>query len=451
MAKIGPLLRSVIDKVEKAGDDLRGREMRLIASHIGGSDTGDHLPLVLQFKPAKPARGETWEEFKHRVGAELEPRNAVLAGGRAEPLFLANALATTVATERVGGLADLDDIDRIELDPVVYPTCMDDAVVDLRLDAFRNRFGALTGQGVRVAVLDSGVDERHPCLAVERSISTCGEDVAIPGRHGTHCAGSIASRDTIFPGIAPDVALLNVKVLKSDGSGTHTNIARGVDAALDLNADILSMSLGFNHLPTWSDGGHGWSCTDGRCPLCTAVENAVRFGAIVCVAAGNEHQRADALRRFGHGASFDTELGCPGQSRGAITVGAITKRTFLPADFSSRGPASFGLSKPDLCAPGVNIMSTVPAPRLANGELVADPARVDLFGRISGTSMATPIVAGSLALILQERRQKGLAVTPAAMRKALLDAAVAPISLPENVVGKGRVDLGALGVEALTS
>lgn len=446
MAKIGPLLRNVIERLDKARPELRSHEMNVIASHVGGTGGNGRLPLVMQFQRTTPMGGETWSEFKERIKGDLEAKNDVLAGGKAQPLYLANALAASIETERVKKLADADVIDKIELDPIVYPIAMDDAVLDLELEAFRNRYGQLTGKGVRVAVLDSGVDEKHPHLRVEKSVSTCGEDVAIPGKHGTHCAGSIASRDTMFPGIAPDVSLLNIKVLKSDGSGQNTSISKGVDEALDLDANILSLSLGFNHLPSWSDGGHGWSCPDGRCPLCTSIDNAVRFGAIVCVAAGNEHQRADALRRFGHGASFDTELGCPGQARGAITVGAITKRTFLTADFSSRGPSSFGLSKPDLCGPGVNIMSTVPAPRQANGELVANPERADLFTRLSGTSMATPIVAGAVALLLQERRERGLSIIPAAMRKALLDQAVTPMSLPENVIGRGRINLGRLAV-----
>ena len=451
MAKIGPLLRNVIERLDKAGPELRSHEMNLIASHVGGSGGNGNLPLVMQFQRTNPVRGETWIEFKDRMDKNLKQKNDVLTGGNAQPLYLANALAASIDTDRVKTLADTDVIDKIELDPIVYPIAMDDVVVDMQLEAFRNRYNQITGKGVRVAVLDSGIDDKHPHLVVERSVSTSGEDVVIPGKHGTHCAGSIASRDAIFPGIAPDVSLLNIKVLRSDGSGQNTSISQGVDEALDLGANILSLSLGFNHLPSWSDGGHGWSCPDGRCPLCTSIDNAVRFGAIVCVAAGNEHQRADALRRFGHGASLDTELGCPGQARGAITVGASTKRTFLAADFSSRGPTSFGLSKPDLCAPGVNIMSTVPVPRKANGQLVADPARADLFTRLSGTSMATPIVAGAMALLLQERREKGLSTTPAAMRKALLDRAVTPMPLPENVIGRGRIDLGRLVVDPMTS
>lgn len=446
MVRVGPLLQNVLHRIGGAARDLDEREMLAVAAHVGGEAAEGRLPLVVQFGTRRPKRGETWQEYKARVGKEIEPMRELLTKGKGEPLILANALAASIPAQQALALRDNEGVSLIELDPVVNPTLMDDAVIDVGLSQFHNQTGRLTGKGVRVAVLDSGVDTQHPYLAVAASVSTCGEDVALPGRHGTHCAGSIASRDAVFGGVAPDVDLLNVKVLKRDGSGQYTQITKGVDAALDLEADVLSLSLGFNHLPAWSDRGHGWACPDGRCPLCTAVDNAVSLGAIACVAAGNEHSRAESLRRFGYGNTFDTELGCPGQARGAITVGALTKRTFLPADFSSRGPTSYGEAKPDLSGPGVNVMSTVPVPRRADGK--PDPAaqRVDLFSRESGTSMATPIVAGAVALLLQHRREQGLPTTPAAIKQLLLAQAATALAQPPNVVGKGRIDLARYGV-----
>ncbi|MNG27694.1 Subtilase family protein [compost metagenome] len=85
-------------------------------------------------------------------------------------------------------------------------------------------------------------------------------------------------------------------------------------------------------------------------------------------------------------------------------------------------------------------MSTTPAPRQTNGSLEPSPLRADLFGRASGTSMATPIVAGVAALLLQQRRNQHLSVNVAALRKAILDATVS-MGLPVNVVGVGRVKL----------
>lgn len=443
--RVGPLLQNVLRRIGGVERALDEREMLAVAAHVGGEAAEGRLPLVVQFGTRRPKQGETWLEFKARIGAEIEPMRELLTKGEGMPLILANSLAASVPAQQALALHNNDDVGLIELDPVMNPLLMDDAIIDVGLSQFQSQVGRLTGRGVRVAVLDSGVDTQHPYLAVAASVSVCGEDVALPGRHGTHCAGSIASKDTVFGGVAPDVDLLNVKVLKRDGSGQYTQVTKGIDAALDLDADVLSLSLGFNHLPAWSDRGHGWACADGRCPLCTAIDNAVALGVIACVAAGNEHSRAESLRRFGYGNTVDTELGCPGQSRGAITVGALTKRTFLPADFSSRGPTAYGETKPDLAGPGVNVMSTVPVPRLPDGR--PDPAaqRVDLFSRESGSSMATPIVAGAVALLLEHCRERGDPTTPETIKKLLLAQSTSGLAQPPNVVGEGRLDLARYG------
>jgi subtilisin family serine protease len=452
MAQMRPLLRQALETLNNAKTDgaagTLGRTMDMLSAQLdmaAGAGGEGVLPVVMQVDPLAPVRGETWPDYKHRVAPRIDAANELLTGGRGTPLYLANAVAAKLEPRQIEKMSDSPMIRTLELDRLVKVTSMDDAVIDVGLQAFHHQVGALTGKGVRVAVLDSGIDTDHPMLSVARSVTTCNEPVELPGHHGTHCAGSIASRDAIFPGIAPDCTLLNVKVLRRNGTGTATFITKGIDEALDLDADILSMSLGFNHLPAWSNGGHGWTCADGRCELCTAVDNAVFFGTIVCVAAGNEHNRSEALRQFGHGGTFDTELGCPGHSRGAITVGAITKRTFLTADFSSRGPTAYGTDKPDLAGPGVNITSTIPRPRAVDGTLVPNPPRNELFGRESGTSMATPIVAGSLALIVEDRRGKGLDVSPSNIRQVLLANAVTPFGHPPNIVGTGRIDLSRYG------
>lgn len=443
MARLGPLLQNVLGRIDRAEPSRRGLEMLAVAARVGDREGADgRLPLVLQLPDRRPHAGETWPEYRQRVGGELQLLNAAVCADEATPLALAGALAVHLPPEQARAMAGVDAFETVELDPVFVPTAMDDAVGDVGLPSFRGRHAGLTGDGVRVAVLDSGIDTAHPFLRVHESVETCGESWLIPGRHGTHCAGSIASLDPVFPGIAPDVTLLNVKVLDASGRGPHTDVVKGMERALDLQADILSVSLAFNHLPTWSDRGHGWACADGRCPLCLAVDNTVSFGAFVCVAAGNEHARAEALRGIGHGGSFDTELGCPGQARGAFTVGALTKRTFLAADFSSRGPTAYGLSKPDLAAPGVNVTSTAPVPRLPDGSLTSQPQRGELFARMSGTSMATPIVAGAAALVVEMLRQQGSAVTPATIAQVLRTSAAAPMAaMPAHVVGAGRLDL----------
>jgi serine protease AprX len=405
------------------------------------------LPIVIKADTIPPRPGENWSSYSKRVAAVLAPIKDELRKRNLEytQLLAANAFAAIATPDEVEKLTEHDHIRRIELDPMVYAETLDDVPADISLPAFRAKFNPGGGQGVKLAVLDSGVDDQHPHLRVAAAVQTCGESISLPGRHGTHCAGIIASQDAEYRGVAPGVELLNVKVLTALGQSQHTSIVRGIDEALDMKAEVLSMSLGFNHLPTWSEGGHGWMCDHGHCPLCTAVDNAVGLdGVVVVVAAGNEHQRAETLRAQGQGQSFDSEIACPGQARLALTVGAVTKRSYLPAPFSSRGPTADRRSKPDLVAAGVNITSTSPAPRDANGKVVPGSPRSSLFVRLSGTSMATPIVAGAAALIISERKAHNQPWNAAQVRDELLSRAV--VSMPESRVeiGMGRLDLAGI-------
>jgi subtilisin family serine protease len=406
------------------------------------------MPIFLAIPRVEPVSREDWNVYKKRaadrLGAVAEKLRAN-AGLGCVPLLSGNVLQCRALPGQIAEAMREKDVELAELDPLVTATLMDDAVQDIELPLARVRHPNLDGSGVRVAVLDSGIDLLHPWLRVEDSVSTSGEDVAIPGRHGTHVAGSIASRDSVYGGVAPGVTLLNIKVLDALGRGQHTSIVAGIDAALDRQAQILSMSIGFNHLPTWSQGGHGWACPDGRCPLCTAVNNAVEAdGVLAVVAGGNEHRRAQFLRDSGFGSSFDIEITCPGHAIGAVTVGAHLKQTFLTAPFSSRGPTAYGVSKPDIAAPGVNITSSIPVRRDAAGQPVPGLTRGELSDSESGTSMATPIVAGVAALVIQRRLAAGQPVAPADVRGEILGSLFRHVAAPANEVGVGRLALAAL-------
>jgi serine protease AprX len=368
------------------------------------------------------------------------------AGLNCEPIHSCNALQTRGLIGQVREALKHDGLQLIEFDPPVEATLMDDAVKDIELPIYKMRHPALNdGSGVRVAVLDSGIDTKHPWLTVSDSVSTCGESYDIPGKHATHVAGSIASNDSVYSGIAPGVTLLNIKVLDSEGRGQPTFVTRGIDEAMDRGAHILCVSVGFNHLPTWSDGGHGWPCPDGRCQLCMAIDNVVRLENITAVVgAGNAHNRCEFLRQNGSAGTFDTELSCPGQAREAITVGAVSKQTFVTAPFSSRGPTAFGLTKPDLAAPGVNVTSALVVRRDAGGNLIPGLSRSDLSVTLSGTSMATPIVAGAVALIRQRRASAGEEVGQAAIRQELLSTAFRHLTSPALEVGVGRLNIADL-------
>src|SRR5262249_37183235 len=216
--------------------------------------------------------------------------------------------------------------------------------------------------------------------------------------------------------------------------GRHTAVGRGVDEALDLGADILSISIGFNHLPQTVPGGHGWSCRDGTCPLCLAADNAVAEGALVVVAAGNEPARCQEARMGGSGLAYDTELTCPGQAARALTVGSHHKKTHVPAWSSSSGPTAYGAAKPDLCAPGVEVLSTIPLPRDAGGVPERNAPRGLQFGVKSGTSMATPAVAGACALLIEAARAEGRPDDPDTIRSLLLSRHVEAGGGPPNVL-----------------
>lgn len=249
------------------------------------------------------------------------------------------------------------------------------------------------GSGIVVAVIDSGIDATHPALAGKviggYDFVNDDNDPMDDYRHGTHVAGIIAAQSAEVTGVAPNVRLLSYKVLGADGKGRASDIIAALERALDPNndgdlsdrADIINLSL----------GGHGRPDD----PMARAVDAAVAAGVVVCAAAGNDE--------------FHHTIGSPAGAARAITVGAsyVDGVALAVADFSSRGPATIsGAIKPDLLAPGVAIKST----GLGHGTLV-----------LSGTSMATPYVAGLAALLLEEHPEW----TPERVKAALVTTGTA--------------------------
>lgn len=220
------------------------------------------------------------------------------------------------------------------------------------------------GAGVRVAILDTGL-AIHPDLAggVLDAKSFVGGDYYDRSGHGTHCAGIVGARQDGqgVVGVAPLCDLLIGKVLDDSGSGLGAGIAAGIRWAMSAGADVISMSLG--------------SPQDDP-QIVRAIRDATAAGCFVIAAAGNSGRRDD--------------VNSPGRLPETIAVGAHD-RNGRPAEFSSRGPQI------DISAPGVDILST----HLNRG-----------YARLSGTSMATPFVAGVTALVLALHRQTERAKTP---------------------------------------
>ena len=210
------------------------------------------------------------------------------------------------------------------------------------------------GEGVKVTILDTGVDLDHPGLqeAIVDSKDFTGDGIEDENGHGTHCAGVVGARlnDVGFVGVAPKSELLIGKILGNNGSGAYGWIANGIYWAVEQDADVISMSLGG---------------ADSDNQLYEAIQYVLYYGKFVICAAGNE------------GSLYSNSVGYPGRYGGVITV-VSHDRNGNPSDFSSRG------GEVDVMAPGSEIWSTY---------------KEGGYAELSGTSMATPFVAGLAALI----------------------------------------------------
>ncbi|MFF3664456.1 S8 family peptidase [Microtetraspora malaysiensis] len=273
--------------------------------------------------------------------------------------------------------------------------------------------GGHDGTGVKVAVLDTGIDADHPDLAdkviASKSFIT-GEEVKDGHGHGTHVASTIAGSGAAsggkYKGVAPGATLVIGKVLDNSGFGTDSQSIEGMEWAAASGAKVVSMSLGSGP-------------TDGTDPMSQAVNAlSASTGALFVIAAGNI------------GASGAETVASPGTADAALTVAAVDKSDQW-ASFSGQGPRfGDGALKPDIAAPGVAITAA-----RAAGTTMGTPAD-DHYTTAAGTSMATPHVAGAVAILAQEHPDwSGPQLKAALMSTAKDDA------LSVYKQGAGRVDL----------
>ncbi|WP_078944782.1 S8 family serine peptidase [Streptomyces flavochromogenes] len=271
-----------------------------------------------------------------------------------------------------------------------------------------------TGKGVKVAVLDTGIDAGHPDFAglIDGTASFVpGEGVTDVNGHGTHVAGTIVGSGAASggenKGVAPGADLYVGKVLGgAEGSGQDSWVMAGMQWAAESGADVVNMSLGDSYP------------TDGSDPMSQAVDAlSAQYGTLFVIAAGN---------------SGPESISAPGAAAAALTVAATDKQDRL-ASFSSTGPLAWsGGMKPDIAAPGVDITA-------ARSQTMTDGGE-GLYRTISGTSMATPHVAGAAAILAQQHPDW----TGAQLKEHLtstaksLDGAYSPYE-----VGTGRLDVAA--------
>ncbi len=250
------------------------------------------------------------------------------------------------------------------------PQAVDESTFTWGLQAVGAPNSSATGKGIRVAVLDTGLDLNHPDLAgrtIVHSSFVQGEEVQDGHGHGTHCIGTSCGPRELAEGpgygIAYEAEIYAGKVLSNQGSGADGGILSGISWAITNGCAVVSMSLGAATRP-----GQPYSRTFER-----VAKRALDKGTLIVAAAGNESQRrGGTIAPVGHPAN------CPS----ILAVGAVDVRSAV-ADFSCGSVDSVGAV--DVCGPGVDVYSSWPMP-LRNR-------------RISGTSMATPHVAGIAALI----------------------------------------------------
>lgn len=254
-------------------------------------------------------------------------------------------------------------------------------------------WSATRGQGVKVVVIDTGIDTDHADLKANLAggwnAIAKGPDFKDDHGHGTHVAGTIAALDNDIDvvGVAPQAALYGVKVLDAEGSGTFDDVIAGMQWAVENKMQVANMSLGASR---------------GNKSLQAAVEAMAKAGVVLVAAAGNS----------------GGPVGYPAAYKGALAIAAMDK-TDQVAYFSSRGP------QVALIAPGVDVESC----RLGGG---VEP--------MSGTSMATPHAAGLAVLAIAAQGLSGVK----AVGEALKAAAVPLPGVPPNQQGAGAVDAAKL-------
>ncbi|MGH3879929.1 MAG: S8 family serine peptidase [Actinophytocola sp.] len=304
-----------------------------------------------------------------------------------EPERVVRAIATT-ATETTAG-----------------PTPeVDETTFTWGVQAVRAPSSAATGVGVRVAVLDTGLDLAHPDLA-DRTITSqsfvAGEEAQDGHGHGTHCVGTSCGPRTPETGpgygVAHQAEIHAGKVLSDSGSGADGGILAGIAWAVGNGCRVVSMSLG-----AATQAGQPYSRTYER-----VASRALSLGTLIIAAAGNESERARS-----NVAPISHPANCPS----IMAIGALDVQGRI-ADFSCGTVGSVGAV--DLVGPGVGVYSSWPQPRR--------------YRRISGTSMATPHVSGVAALISQTTGATGYELW------ARLVQTARRLGLPSTDVGAGLV------------
>lgn len=333
--------------------------------------------------------------LKNKVAKkQIEALKRVTTRSKLGEIQILSSFYGTLTPQMIRQLTERQEVERIYYDREVQ-AFLDIAAKSTGARDLQLKEG-LTGKGVTIAILDTGIyphdDLTKPNSRIKGFIDLV-EDKKEPyddQGHGTHCAGDAAGNGTqsegLYAGAAPGADIVGVKVLDFSGGGRLSTVIRGIEWCIE-NKDkygikVISLSLGSPALESYRDD-----------PLAQAAEKAWHKGIVVCAAAGNDGPNRGTIST-------------PGNHPLIITVGAaddrntVSREDDVKAPFSSIGPTPDGLVKPDIYAPGTDIIS-LNAPDSELEKMLSESRVGEYYIRMSGTSMATPFCAGVASLLLE--------------------------------------------------
>ncbi len=384
-----------------------------------GAAGTETVQVIVQYKqaPASPQEGKV-----QRLGARLNHR-----------LGMVKAIALTIPVSALPAL---------EADPEILSVTVDhplqglDDITDDATNVSAAWNAGFDGTGVTVAVIDSGINDSHPDLwdsteshsrvlyhqdfTGTANTNSSGGKYDLYG-HGTHVAGIIGGNGYLsggnYSGTAPNVSFVDLRALDLNGAGTDSSVIAAIQQAIALkstyNIRVINLSLGRGIPESYTQD-----------PLCQAVESAWKAGIVVVVAAGN-YGRLSVSGSNGFGT-----ITAPGNDPYVLTVGAMksngssSQSAETLASYSSKGPTTYDhVVKPDIVAPGNDIVSlSAPGATLETlfpAELVTGNDGSNDYFTLSGTSMATPVISGAVALLLQQNSK----LTPDQVKARLMKTA----------------------------
>ncbi len=401
---------------------------RKISKDLQRPSTGQLVNVIVQYRVPPSAA-----HFSKVIGkgGELQLNLPIINGG-----------VFTVNSSALAALAKNSAVAYISLDRTVWATA---TVTDYYDQAVLAPYGwskNFSGTGIGIAVIDSGINSGRDFTLASGAGSRIVYNQNFAGGpnttndlygHGTHVAGIVAGNGLnshgasfrkTFMGIADNVNLINLRVLDQNGAGSDSAVIAAIQKAISLknkyNIRVINLSLGRPVYESYKLD-----------PLCQAVEAAWKAGIVVVVAAGNEG-RNDSAHTDGYGT-----IAVPGNDPFVITVGAMkpmattTRADDLIASYSSKGPTLLDhIVKPDIVAPGNMIVSVMastnatlmrasPANIVAPSSYSANGKGAASYFTLSGTSMATPVVSGAVAMLLQ----KNASLTPDQVKARLMKSA----------------------------